>query len=184
MQVLRLYAARRVARCPVCGSASIILDYTTGELVCRSCGTVIEEHVFDYSYGEFSTAPTAEPSRARRGFRVSDVGSARALARLAKIVGAEGAERLLRALARERPENLLQILNNKCIQKIIKRLGENERAAVLHIAYLHSLNSYPLPTEIAESYNIPKKRVTALARKVRKCLYMEEAADQLKASPL
>nr|WP_243665755.1 TFIIB-type zinc ribbon-containing protein [Vulcanisaeta sp. JCM 16159] len=33
--------------CPNCGSTDIVFDPERGELVCRHCGLVIEEHVMD-----------------------------------------------------------------------------------------------------------------------------------------
>jgi transcription initiation factor TFIIB len=36
-----------VLRCPYCGSTDIVFDSERGELVCRGCGSVIQEHLID-----------------------------------------------------------------------------------------------------------------------------------------
>ncbi|WP_243669211.1 hypothetical protein [Vulcanisaeta sp. JCM 16161] len=42
----KLVKAERLV-CPNCGSTDIVFDPERGELVCRHCGLVIEEHVMD-----------------------------------------------------------------------------------------------------------------------------------------
>ena len=34
-------------RCPECGSTEIIQDYARGDLICKNCGSVIDEHLID-----------------------------------------------------------------------------------------------------------------------------------------
>ncbi len=180
MQVLQLYATRRVIRCPVCGSGDVVLDYHTGQLVCRSCGTVIEEEVFDFA----PMIPREEPVRTqgvRRVQGVSRLREARALTRLTMILGADAVERLTASLALEKPENLLDILrSNPCIRRLVQKLRHGaEKAVVIHVAYMLKMGSYPLYAELAENYGIERRKVLTIARKVRKCLSIESPATVL-----
>ena len=38
-----------ITRCPACGSKHLLKDYSRGELVCNSCGLVIDEDLIDHS---------------------------------------------------------------------------------------------------------------------------------------
>ncbi|NOZ88664.1 MAG: TFIIB-type zinc ribbon-containing protein [Crenarchaeota archaeon] len=180
MQVLQLYATRRVIRCPVCGSGNVVLDYHTGQLICRSCGTVIEEEVFDFA----PTAPREEPVKpqgVRRAQGASRLREARALTKLSLILGADAVDRLTASLALEKPENLLDMLrDNPCIRRLVQKLRRGEeKAAAIHVAYMLKMGSYPLYAELAENYGIERRKVLAIARKVRKCLSIESPAAVL-----
>ena len=36
-----------ITKCPECGSTQLVRDYERGELICNSCGIVIDESYFD-----------------------------------------------------------------------------------------------------------------------------------------
>jgi len=47
-------------RCPSCGARALLLDPTTGEVVCRRCGAVVRERLVDESGGEKSVGDIEE----------------------------------------------------------------------------------------------------------------------------
>jgi len=47
-------------RCPNCGARALLLDTTTGEVVCRRCGAVVRERLVDESGGEKSVGDLNE----------------------------------------------------------------------------------------------------------------------------
>lgn len=40
-------------KCPDCGESSLIIDKERGEIVCRSCSTVVEDHIVDFGRESF-----------------------------------------------------------------------------------------------------------------------------------
>jgi len=51
MAVSRLDVESSYSTCPHCGSARLVLDPETYELVCTRCGTVVETHLLQLNYG-------------------------------------------------------------------------------------------------------------------------------------
>ncbi len=45
-----------IERCPYCGSQNLVIDYSTGSLVCGNCGSVIKENLTDYEIDQYKNA--------------------------------------------------------------------------------------------------------------------------------
>lgn len=54
-------------KCPVCNSTSFVEDSETGEIICRECGTVIEEEVVEESGGERAFTAEERERKERTG---------------------------------------------------------------------------------------------------------------------
>lgn len=55
------------ASCPDCGSPSLITDYKHGEVVCKKCGLVLEEEIFDFGPEWRAFDEEQKSKRARTG---------------------------------------------------------------------------------------------------------------------
>jgi len=161
-------------RCPLCGSRNLALDVTRGELVCKSCGYVIEDTVFAYT-------PLAEPLPNPRN-RLSLVESRRIreehmsrrdMERLTRLLGTQVAS-LLEGL-RDTPytrRKLLELLRAPCVRRMLRRLEPELRAPVIQgvMEYLEE-GSYPLFSELALLYGLGSKdKIKLMKRYIKKII--------------
>ncbi|RUM47773.1 MAG: hypothetical protein DSY37_01550 [Hyperthermus sp.] len=187
-QVLEV-ASRDVYTCPFCGSSNIVVDYAHGQVVCRSCGYVIEDTLFDIS----PAVRKGGPSREGRTFRYINNLFEERRSR-ARLVLVRSEYKLASSLGEQNPffdvfsedyyirEALSILSKNKCLRKLLAKRSKLEAAAALHVAITLANNDYPLLSEIAETYGVEKKEVRRLLSRIRKCLGIESFRELLAKS--
>jgi len=84
-----------IKRCPECGSINLAVDEKRGEIICRSCGLVIDENMIDFSpewrefEGEISRRRTGAPTT----FTKADMGTGTQIGSQAEIFSLPGSQR-------------------------------------------------------------------------------------------
>ena len=169
-EVARYYAARAPPRCPVCGSADLVLDVERGQLVCRNCGYVVEDTVF------LDSVAVAVEARPRRevaiALRLAEarLRAGRAAARLAKELGEHSAE-LVSGRGLAAPERILSLLRDPCVRFNVRRVPRNLLAALLDaLTSFEDEGSYPLYSELAARYGLSREEARRLKRLLRRVL--------------
>jgi transcription initiation factor TFIIIB Brf1 subunit/transcription initiation factor TFIIB len=181
------YATSMPRRCPVCGSDKLVLDIARGQVVCTSCGYVVDELVF-----EMSTPSTHRPDLSRQASRTPSV-ERRAAAvqlslttarlRLASRIGHD-AEFLLESLRSDptTAQKALHLLRNPCIKRKLRKLSPRLGVAVLHALLLYTeRGEYPLYSEIEREYEIDEADARKLRRMLRRLIRCigEETKEKL-----
>ncbi len=184
------YAISVPRRCPICGSESLIVDIARGQVVCTSCGYVIDELVFETSLslnhgdrGPPLRLPSVEARRAREWLSVTT-----ARAKLVSRLGSH-AETIVEGMASDphAAGQALRLLTNPCIKKFTRRISNRLKAAIVKaiIKYIDN-GEYPLYSELALEHDLSpeeSRRLRRLIRKVISCIEAEEPLKNLITSP-
>lgn len=185
-EVARYYAARAPPRCPVCGSTDLVLDVERGQLVCRSCGYVVEDTVF---LDAIAVTSDARPRReVAIAFRLAEarLRAGRAAARLARELGEHSAE-LVSGRGLAAPEKMLSLLRDPCIRLNARRAPRNLLAALLDaLTSFEDEGTYPLYSELAARYGLSReeaRRLKKLLRRVLECRGSEAPIAALAGAP-
>ncbi|GEM_PF-6840875 len=187
------YTAVTPSRCPVCGATTLIIDVARGQLVCTSCGYVIDDTVFANTPSagvavEAATGPRYTSTERRLQRAMLSLATARA--RLTQKLGSTAVE-IIEGL-RSNPlaaSEALRLLKNPCIKRLVKGLNEKLVAALIKTLLLYNQRGeYPLYSEVALEHNLSPREARTLRRLLRKalkCLEGEEATPMLllKAQP-
>jgi len=177
------FVAIQPRRCPLCGAESLVLDFERGQLVCTSCGYVVDDTVFIYTGYEHAGAnyrpPLREEStvvRARRT-RLSIVSTRTRLTTRLGVKAASIIEDMsIDPLA---AQEALTLLKNPCVRRLLKRLDSDTTAALIKalVAYKRS-GEYPLYSELVLEYNLDEKESRRLRKALRKAIdCISEAND-------
>jgi len=171
MAVQSYDAAVTPSQCPLCGSTSLLLDITRGQLVCTSCGYVVDDTVFDYTayrepyQGVRIRRDAAVEVRARK----THLALMTSRARLTHRLGTAASE-IIESM-RSDPlvaDEALRLLRNPCIRRLTRRLSEKLVAAFIKALLLYRRGEYPLYSEIALEHGLEANDVKMLKRLLKK----------------
>ena len=170
--------------CPYCGSAKVVLDLHGGALVCRSCGAVIDDIIFDAS-----PPPTASSlsslsvnnrlTKTEKTRLHTSILSNSLSRRLSRILNTTEIDDIIDYVKANMPE-LIKAYNNACLRNLLKYCKtSSEKKAVLEAAITLMHGDYPLVSMLSSQYEVGKKRLRLLIRKVMKCLSLELSIEAL-----
>lgn len=175
--------------CPVCGSKNVVVDYKNGVVVCSECGTVLDDFIIDSS-------PVREHSKHAADIAVTtgkthSAGqlrySAGSLNQATRLLSLQVSRRLKSARLRresiyeiigdrssdKEKQNILLVLENKCIQLLLRRLKDDKlRQALLELlAYYLYNGEKPYIAGYAEKYSVEKSKLKRVFRRaIDRCL--------------
>jgi ribosomal protein S27E len=168
------YTAFMPKRCPLCGSDKLILDIERGQLVCTSCGYVVDDIVFDYTLRTDSPRAGFDTRRASVELRYERTMLAvtASRARLVKRLGTEAAK-IIDGLRSDplAAKEALRLLSNPCIKRVLKDSRDTLVAAVLKsLIYYMRNGEYPLYAEAALEHELEAKDRTRFKKMLRRAL--------------
>ncbi len=157
-------------KCPFCGSSNIVVDRSNGIIVCKSCGTVIEDFLVDErpmrSYDENYTY------NRRRGeaYLFEQYTSLRLLSTLRRTgMSARTTYAVIdETVPATRRREALRILSNKCVKRLLSRLKSDDlRQAVIDMLlfYAHT-GVVPYTAGYAVKYGVRKQKLRKVFKKV------------------
>jgi ribosomal protein L37AE/L43A len=175
-----VYNLAQLQRCPYCGSDKIIIDYSRGIIVCKECGSVIEDTLFDYtlSYSDKrfhkKLATKAEKrytiyEREQINFSFINLKLSR---RISNILREDDPKIIASAIDIIKYD--IEIIKNECINQLLRKLQGTNKLIALEIAKQLSDGEYPLLSYYAQAYRVAKSRVVQILKKVRKCIEYEQ----------
>ena len=169
---------KKIQKCPYCGSSNIMIDYKNGTIVCRDCGSVIEDTVYEeytaniHTLGmrryqlriggqKYITIPDAEKINYQFNKLKLSIKITRKLGPIdPRILG-----EIYQLLQYDN-----EILNNECLVKIIRKLGDRYKIIAIEITKSIKQGDYPFLSYFSLKYNIPKNRVKKLIKSISKCI--------------
>ncbi|BEP18055.1 hypothetical protein PYJP_14070 [Pyrofollis japonicus] len=166
----------RLQRCPYCGSDKVIIDYERGIIVCKECGSVIEDTLFDYtlSYSDKKfrkkTVTKIEKrytiyEREQINFLFINLKLSR---RISNILRENDPKIIAEALDIIKYD--IEIIKNECINQLLRKLQGTNKLIALEMAKQLSDGEYPLSSYYVRAYKVTKNTVTQILKKVRRCI--------------
>ncbi len=160
---------RRIEQCPYCGSKNIIVDYSTGTIVCKNCGAVIDDMIYDVQEQGYAKNPRGERHTITEleaiRFSFNKLKTSIRIAKKLREKDPNYVVKLYQLLQHDE-----EILHNNCIIEIARRLNSRFKIALIEIAKSLRNGEYPLISYLSKEYNIPRKRIKKLIRDVSKCI--------------
>ncbi|KSW11658.1 hypothetical protein CF15_02210 [Pyrodictium occultum] len=176
------YTASTTRRCPHCGSEQLVLDPQQGILVCRSCGAVIDDTVFDATPHNAAPIQGGEPARltqterSRVRLTVLQVSITRRLSRMLDTIDIGD----LLDYANTNTVEIIELYKTPCIKKLLKSLHKpEERKAALEAAVALRKGDYPLASMLASQYRVGRRKMKLIIRRVMECLGIARAMEAL-----
>jgi hypothetical protein len=177
MGVLEYHTLTRIKSCPYCGSRNIVIDYSTGTLVCRDCGAVIDDTIVDYSptihhYGynrrhrlvADKTISIVDENRVANNYSIL-----RLHVKLYKKVSAGNIDSM-KYLLTLRPSEVYAITGNKCLWNLMLKLNGSEKLVAVEVYRMLLSGEEPLQAVLEREFKVPRKRIKSIVRAVRTCL--------------
>ncbi len=168
--------ARHIGKCPYCGSRDIIIDYSKGVIVCRNCGTVIDDTIYDY---------TVINAWTRRDRRTKTNVEKRYTITEAEFINFNFnrliiSTRLSKKLRENNPRYLAilssillhedDLLKNECITSLVRRLNGDLKIAAVEIAKSIRQGDYPLVSYYSYKYKVSKNKIKRIIKNILKCI--------------
>jgi ribosomal protein S27E len=184
--VLNYYVLTRVRVCPYCGSRNLVVDYATGSLVCRDCGTVIDDTVVDYGPAGGRHGIVAGVARRFADKYLTMVDENRIADRYTglrlhvslqkRMALTSEAAKYISSLS---PNDAYTLIGDKCVWSLISRLSESEKLVAIEAFRTLRMGEEPLPAMLASEFNVPRRRVKDIVKAVRACLGLPEPSQLL-----
>ena len=165
---------RYIRKCPYCGSSNIVVDYSRGVVVCRNCGTVIDDTVYDYTTASTQVYKGSKTSVERRytiteieliNFNFNKLVISTRLSKKLRETNPYYLTKLTSILIHEN-----ELLNNECLISLVRRLSSNLKVVAIEIAKSIKQGEYPLISYYSREYSIPRNKVKRIVRNVLKCV--------------
>ena len=177
------YAVNTTNTCPYCGSENLVLDAHGGILVCRSCGAVIDDTVFDAAPTPAVIAAPAQPTakltkteRAQMRLAALSITMSR---RLSRLLNTTEIDDILDYAKANTPE-VMEVYGNACLRKLLKSLKTPaERKAALEAAITLMKGDYPLASILSKQYGVNKKRLQYIIKRIMYCLNITRTIEVL-----
>jgi len=169
-----LLLTRHIRRCPYCGSSNIIVDYSRGVIVCRNCGTVIDDTVYDYTVANTRVYKGSKTNIERR-YTITEAELIKfnfsklvIPTRLSKKLRETNPHYLAKLASILMYEN--ELLNNECLTSLVRRLSSDLKVVAVEIAKSVKHGEYPLISYYSRKYNVPRNKIKRIVRSVLKCI--------------
>ncbi len=165
---------RYIRKCPYCGSSNVVVDYNRGIVVCRDCGTVIDDTVYDYTAANMQVYKGARTSIERRytiteteliNFNFNKLVLSTKLSKKLRETNPHYLAKLTSILMYEN-----ELLNNECLTTLVRRLNGNLKVLAIEIAKSIKQGEYPLISYYSRKYNVSRSRIKRVVRNVLKCI--------------
>ncbi|BES80610.1 TFIIB-type zinc ribbon-containing protein [Pyrodictium abyssi] len=177
------YAVSATTACPYCGSENLILDAHGGVLVCRSCGAVIDDTVFDAAPTPTAIATPAQPTakltkteRARMRLVALSITMSRRLSRLLETTEIDD----ILDYAKANTPEVMEVYGNACLRRLLKSFKTPaERKAALEAAITLMKGDYPLTSILSKQYGVNRRRLRYIIKRIMDCLSITRTVEVL-----
>lgn len=175
------YAVSATTACPYCGSENLILDAHGGVLVCRSCGAVIDDTVFDAAPTSIATPaqPAAKLTKTERAQMRLVALSITMSRRLSRLLETTEIDDILDYAKANTPE-VMEVYGNTCLRRLLKSFKTPaERKAALEAAITLMKGDYPLASILSKQYGVNRRRLRYIIKRIMDCLSITRTVEVL-----